>query len=134
MDTTDDILLRNLHFDWVLFNTMSSTLFQKIHEGSIPARFLLCEDLCFAIEDIEPKAPFHALVIPVKPIPSLAEATDEDAPILAACLAAARKLAKEHGLERGWRLVTNCGPESGQTVPHLHFHLLGGRHLGWPPG
>lgn len=113
---------------------MSGTLFQKIHDGSVPAKFLLREELCFAIEDIKPEAPFHALVIPVKPIPSLADATDDDAPILAACLAAARRLAREHGLDTGWRLVTNSGPDAGQTVPHLHFHLLGGRRMGWPPG
>jgi len=110
------------------------TLFEKIHQGAIPARILLREDLCFAIEDIDPKAPFHALVIPVKPIPSLAEATDDDGPILAACLAAARKLAQTHGLDNGWRLVANTGGFAGQTVPHLHFHLLGGRRMGWPPG
>ncbi|MCB9496409.1 MAG: HIT domain-containing protein [Fibrobacteria bacterium] len=110
------------------------TLFEKIHQGTIPARFLLREELCFAIEDIDPKAPFHALVIPVKPIPSLAEATDDDAPILAACLACARRLAKEKGLTQGWRLVANTGMHANQTVPHLHFHLLGGRRMGWPPG
>lgn len=116
------------------FTSMSATLFEKIHNGSIPAKFLLREELCFAIEDIKPEAPFHALVIPVKPIPSLAEATEEDAPILAACLSAARRIAAEHGLAKGWRLVTNSGLEAGQTVPHLHFHVLGGRRLGWPPG
>lgn len=110
------------------------TLFEKIHQGTIPARFLLREALCFAIEDIDPKAPFHALIVPVKPIPSLGEATDEDDSILAACLAMARKLAKAHGLDNGWRLVANTGGYGGQTVPHLHFHLLGGRRMGWPPG
>jgi histidine triad (HIT) family protein len=110
------------------------TLFEKIHQGVIPARILAREDLCFAIEDIDPKAPFHALVIPVKPIPSLADATEDDGPILAACLGLARKLAASHGLDNGWRLVANTGGFAGQTVPHLHFHLLGGRRMGWPPG
>ena len=110
------------------------TLFEKIHQGAIPAKFLAREELCFAIEDIDPKAPFHALVIPVKPIVSLAETGPEDDGILAACLALARKLATEHGLEQGWRLVGNVGIHGGQTVPHLHFHLMGGRRMGWPPG
>ncbi len=110
------------------------TLFQKIHDGTIPAKFLAREDLCFAIEDIDPKAPFHALVIPVKPIPSLAAVGTEDTAIVTACLALARTLAETHGLQDGWRLVANVGVHGGQTVPHLHFHLLGGRRLGWPPG
>jgi histidine triad (HIT) family protein len=110
------------------------TLFEKIHQGAIPARFLHRDELCFSIEDIDPKAPFHALIIPVKPIASLADVGPDDAPILAACVRAAQKLAKEHGLDNGWRLVTNVGGYAGQTVPHLHFHILGGRRLGWPPG
>lgn len=116
------------------FDPMDSTLFEKIHAGTVPAEFLLREELCFVIRDIKPEAPFHALVIPIKPIPSLAESTEADAPILAACLAAARKVAQEYSLCNGWRLVTNSGKDAGQTVPHLHFHLLGGRSLGWPPG
>jgi len=110
------------------------TLFQKIHQGTIPAKFLAREEHCFAIEDIDPKAPFHALIIPVKPIASLAETTSADDAILASCLATARKLAAEHGLDNGWRLVANVGAYGGQSVPHLHFHLLGGRRMGWPPG
>jgi histidine triad (HIT) family protein len=110
------------------------TLFEKIHQGAIPAKFLHRDDLCFAIEDIEPKAPFHALIIPVKPIPSLAAVEPGDAAIVAACVQAARAIAREKGLETGWRLVTNVGSDAGQTVAHLHFHLLGGRKLGWPPG
>ncbi len=110
------------------------TLFEKIHQGTIPAKFLLREELVFAVEDIDPKAPFHALIIPIKPIPSLSDATPEDAPILAAILLAAKRLAKEHGLENGWRLVSNTGGYAGQTVPHLHFHILVGRRMGWPPG
>jgi histidine triad (HIT) family protein len=110
------------------------TLFEKIHQGTIPARFLRRDELCFAIEDIDPKAPFHALIIPIKPIPSLADVGPEDTPILAACIHAAQELAKEHGLDAGWRLVSNVGGYAGQTVPHLHFHILGGRRLGWPPG
>lgn len=111
-----------------------STLFQKIHQGSIPAKFLAREELCFAIEDIDPKAPFHALIVPVKPIASLADVGPDDDAIVVACLALARTLAASHGLQEGWRLVANVGGHGGQTVPHLHFHLLGGRRLGWPPG
>jgi len=111
-----------------------STLFQKIHQGTIPAKFLAREELCFAIEDIDPKAPFHALIVPVKPIPSLAEVGPDDDASIVACMATARKLAVSHGLDNGWRLVANVGAFGGQSVPHLHFHLLGGRRLGWPPG
>lgn len=110
------------------------TLFQKIHQGAIPAKILARRDTCFAIEDIDPKAPFHALVIPVKPIVSLASATEEDQGILADCLKLAREVAAEQQLVQGWRLVANVGADGGQTVAHLHFHLLGGRRLGWPPG
>lgn len=110
------------------------TLFQKIHQGTIPAKFLARRQSCFAIEDIDPKAPFHALVVPVKPIVSLAGLVAEDGPIVAECLALAAEIAREHGLEHGWRLVANVGADGGQTVAHLHFHLLGGRRLGWPPG
>lgn len=110
------------------------TLFQKIHQGAIPAKFLARRELCFAIEDIDPKAPFHALVVPVKPIVSLAGLGPEDGPIVAQCLALATEIAREHGLDNGWRLVANVGADGGQTVAHLHFHLLGGRRLGWPPG
>jgi len=110
------------------------TLFQKIHAREIPARFVNEDEQVFAIHDIDPKAPVHILIIPVKPIPSLAAATPEDAPILSAILLAARRIAEQMELVQGWRLVTNTGSHGGQTVPHLHFHLLGGRHLGWPPG
>ena len=110
------------------------TLFQKIHQGTIPAKFLAREELCFAIQDIDPKAPFHALVISVKPIPSLAEMEPGDEAIVSACIALARKLAAENGLDKGWRLVANVGVYGSQSVPHLHFHLLGGRRMGWPPG
>lgn len=110
------------------------TLFQKIHQGTIPATFLAREELCFAIEDIEPKAPFHALIVSVKPIPSLADILPEDAPILVACLTLAKRLAEENGLDTGWRLVGNVGFNGHQSVSHLHFHLLGGRRMGWPPG
>lgn len=110
------------------------TLFQKIHQGAIPAKFLARRERCFAIEDIDAKAPFHALVVPVKPIASLADAGPEDGVIIADCLALAADIAREHGLANGWRLVANVGADGGQTVAHLHFHVLGGRHLGWPPG
>ncbi|MEN9355636.1 MAG: hypothetical protein RL318_2961 [Fibrobacterota bacterium] len=110
------------------------TLFQKIHAREIPARFVHEDELVFAIHDIDPKAPFHVLIIPVKPIPSLAGIAPEDAGILAAIMLAAQKIATEAGLAQGWRLVSNVGFHGGQTVAHLHFHLLGGRHMGWPPG
>lgn len=110
------------------------TLFQKIHAREIPARFVHEDELVFAIHDIDPKAPFHCLIIPVKPIPSLAAVAPEDGQILSAILLAAQRIAEENALATGWRLVTNVGLHGGQTVPHLHFHLMGGRHMGWPPG
>ncbi len=110
------------------------TLFQKIFAGEIPSQLIYQDELVFAIRDIDPKAPTHVLIIPIKPIPSLADIVPEDAPILSAALFAAQKIAKDEGLVDGWRLVANTGKIAGQTVPHLHFHLLGGRPLGWPPG
>lgn len=114
---------------------MTDTLFTKIITGQIPAQFAYRDDDVVAIYDINPQAPVHLLIIPVKPIPSIAHAEPADAALLGKLLLVARQLAETHGLtEAGYRLVSNIGRDGGQSVPHLHIHLLGGRPLAWPPG
>ena len=110
------------------------TVFAKIIAREIPADIVYEDDLCLAFRDIAPKAPTHVLVIPKKPIVSLIDLTDEDEMIVGRCVLVASRVAAELGLDSGYRLVVNCGQDGGQEVPHLHFHLLGGRPLGWPPG
>lgn len=110
------------------------TIFGKIIAREVPADFVHEDDLCIAIRDIAPKAPTHILVIPKKPIVSLADLTPEDEAIVGRCVLVASQVAEKLGLDNGYRLVVNCGREGGQEVPHLHFHLLGGRPLTWPPG
>lgn len=114
---------------------MAKTLFTKIIDGDIPAKFVYRDETLVVIQDIHPQAPTHLLVIPVKPIPSLAHAAPEDQALLGALLLKAQQLAAQLGLDAGgYRLVINTGAHGGQTVPHLHVHLLGGRALTWPPG
>ena len=110
------------------------TLFEKIILREIPATIVHEDNTCIAIRDIAPQAPTHVLVIPKKPIPRLAEAADEDGATLSHLLLTARKVAAELGLVKGFRIVINNGEHGGETVPHLHVHLLGGRPLEWPPG
>ncbi|MEI6032778.1 MAG: histidine triad nucleotide-binding protein [Verrucomicrobiae bacterium] len=107
------------------------TIFEKICAREIPADIVFEDDVCFAFRDIDAKAPVHILVVPRRAIPRVAEA--DDAGILGHLLLAAARIAKAEGLT-GYRLVINNGPDAGETVPHLHIHLLGGRQLGWPPG
>ena len=110
-------------------------LFCKIAEGQIASKIVYQDEDVVAFEDINPQAPYHILLIPRRHIASVADVTPEDGPLLAVLFAAANKLAQKMGLgERGYRIVTNVGPEAGQSVFHLHFHLLGGRKFGWPPG
>ena len=114
---------------------MSQTLFEKIIARQIPAQIIYEDDLVIAFRDINPQAPTHVLLIPKKPIPRLAEATVEDQATLGHLLLKAGEVAEKLGLKRrGFRLVFNNGPDAGEAVPHLHCHLLGGRHLHWPPG
>lgn len=114
---------------------MSKTLFQKIIDREIPAKLAHEDDLCIAIHDISPQAPVHVLVIPKKPISRIAEATTADQAVLGHLLLTAAALAKKLGVaESGFRIVINNGRDGGETVPHLHVHLLGQRSLGWPPG
>jgi histidine triad (HIT) family protein len=113
---------------------MAETVFSRIIARTIPARIEYEDDRCLAFHDVAPQAPVHVLVIPKRPIPSLAEAGDDDAPLLGHLIAVGARLARQLGLSDGYRLVINCGRDGGQTVDHLHVHLLGGRSLGWPPG
>lgn len=108
-------------------------LFCRMATGEVPVDKVHEDELVFAIRDINPQAPTHLLVIPVDHVASLAE-LDASGPLPARLLAVAAELARREGLPGGWRLVSNVGPDAGQSVPHLHLHLLGGRRLGWPPG
>ncbi|QGJ69128.1 Diadenosine tetraphosphate hydrolase [Planctomycetales bacterium 10988] len=110
------------------------TIFKKIIDHEIPADILYEDDQCLAFRDIAPKAPVHILIIPKKEIPSFADLTSEDEGLIGHMMLVIQKLAQDLELENGYRLVNNCGEEGGQEVPHLHFHLLGGRKLTWPPG
>lgn len=111
------------------------TLFAKIIDLEIPAKFVYEDELCVAIEDIDPKAPIHNLIIPRKPLPGLQAVEAEDEPLLGHLLMVANQLADKHGLiADGFRVVINAGDEGGQSVAHLHLHLLGGRQMSWPPG
>jgi histidine triad (HIT) family protein len=106
------------------------TIFSRIIDGEIPGSFVYQDEHVVAIRDINPAAPVHVLVIPRKPVPSLAELEEGDLELAGRILLAVRKIAEQEGLaERGYRVVVNTGAEGGQTVPHLHFHILGGRQL-----
>jgi histidine triad (HIT) family protein len=114
---------------------MSKTLFEKIVAREIPAKIVYEDDLVLAFHDVKPAAPTHVLIVPKKPIPRIAEATAEDHKILGHLMLKAGEVARQVGLEKsGFRLVFNNGPDAGEAVPHLHCHIIGGRHLRWPPG
>src|SRR5579864_2030954 len=133
------ILMRNLnpqreHFYLLIFNVMTDCLFCKIIDGKIPAKKVYEDEKAFAFEDINPQAPTHVLIIPKKHIVGIDQATEADAELMGYCQLVAAKIARERKLENGFRTVYNVGPDAGQTVFHLHLHLLGGRKMGWPPG
>jgi histidine triad (HIT) family protein len=109
-------------------------LFCRIVAGELPSDRVHEDDEVIAFRDIAPRAPTHVLVIPRRHIPDAHALTDDDAPLLGRMFAAIRTVADHAGLANGYRVVTNVGPESGQTVFHLHLHLLGGRPMAWPPG
>ena len=114
---------------------MSQCLFCRIVERSIPAKILYEDDMALAFEDINPQAPVHILVIPKRHIPSIGDLDDADSPLLAHLVLTCATIAQQKGLaQSGYRLVTNTGAHAGQTVSHLHWHLLGGRPMAWPPG
>lgn len=114
---------------------MSKTLFEKIAAREISADIIYEDDFVMAIRDIHPQAPTHVLIFPKKVLPRIAEAKPEDATVLGHILLKAGEVAEKIGLTKdGYRLVINNGPNGGETVPHLHVHILGGRHMKWPPG
>jgi histidine triad (HIT) family protein len=112
------------------------TIFQRIAAREIPAEILFEDDDVLAIRDVHPQAPVHILVIPKKLIPRIGEADEtQDAALLGKLLVTANRVAKQcHLAESGYRIVINHGPDGGESVPHLHVHVLGGRQMGWPPG
>jgi len=114
---------------------MNDCLFCGITGGKVKGNIVYQDDSVVAFKDIKPRAPVHILIIPRKHIPTLLDLEPADGPFIGAIFFAAAKLAQEHGIaENGYRIVVNCGADAGQTVFHLHYHLLGGRHMGWPPG
>jgi len=110
------------------------TIFKRIIDKEIPAKIVYEDDLCLAFHDVNAQAPTHVLVIPKKEVASINDLGADDQMLVGHLLLVIRKLAEQFGLASGYRVVINCGPDAGQTVDHLHFHLIGGRSLGWPPG
>lgn len=114
---------------------MSDCLFCKIIAGEIPSSKVYEDEYVYAFDDISPEAPVHVLIVPKAHISSANDITEENADVVSAIFLAAKKIAEEKGVaESGYRIVNNCGEDGGQTVKHLHFHLIGGRSLSWPPG
>lgn len=113
---------------------MKDCLFCKIAAGEIPSTKVYEDEKVYAFLDIDPKAPFHAIVIPKEHITSAAEISSDNSSLIAAVFEAIAKIAKNENLEKGFRVVNNCGEDGGQTVGHIHFHLLARRNLAWPPG
>ena len=113
---------------------MSDCLFCKIVEGEIPSNKVYEDDRILCFHDVDPQAPVHVLIIPKKHIPSLDDLQEEDADLISYIMLKVKDIAADLGLENGYRLVNNCGEDGLQTVKHLHFHLIGGRKLTWPPG
>lgn len=113
---------------------MSDTIFSKIIRREIPAKIVYEDDLALAFEDINPQAPTHILVIPKQPIPRLSTTKEEDQALLGHLLLTVAKVANLAGLKNGYRVVINDGQDGGQTVYHLHLHILGDRSMTWPPG
>ena len=109
-------------------------IFCKIIKGRIPSAIVHRDEEVVAFRDLNPQAPVHLLIVPVKHVDSVAEPSVVEGDLLTSVFGVAQKLATEHKLEKGFRIVVNCGADGGQTVSHLHFHLLGQRQLGWPPG
>ncbi len=114
---------------------MMDCLFCKIAAGEIPSDKVYEDELIYAFNDISPAAPCHVLIIPKEHIASANDITDENANVISEIFKTAKKIAQEKGIaEKGYRIVNNCGEDGGQSVKHLHFHLIGGRSLAWPPG
>ncbi len=114
---------------------MEDCIFCKIVKGEIPCEKVYEDDKVLSFKDINPGAPNHVLIIPKKHIGSLNEVTEEDSMLIAHVFLVAKEIVKKLGIDdTGYRIVSNCGEDGGQTVPHIHFHVLGGRSLQWPPG
>ena len=112
---------------------MTTTIFGRILQGEIPCDQVYADDRCLAFRDVQPQAPVHVLVIPRQPLVNLADAAEADQDLLGHLLLVAAKVARQEGLS-AWRTVINTGAEAGQSVFHLHLHVIGGRPLAWPPG
>ena len=110
------------------------TIFSKIIRREVPADIVYEDETTLAFKDINPQAPIHILVIPKKPIPKLDDSVPEDQILMGNLLFIAKRVAEEQGIQNGYRVVINNGPDAGQTVFHLHLHVLGGRQMKWPPG
>jgi histidine triad (HIT) family protein len=110
------------------------TIFEKIIAREIPAEIVLENDKLIAFRDVNPQAPVHVLIVPKRALPRLADATSADRELLGDLLLAAAEIAKQLNLKSGFRVVINSGPDAGESVPHLHVHLLGQRQMNWPPG
>ena len=106
----------------------------RIIDGEIPANIVYEDDFCMAFHDVAPQAPVHVLVIPKKEIKSMADLSDDDQQLAGHLLLTIQKVANQLELDEGYRVISNCGAKAGQTVDHLHFHIMGGRSLQWPPG
>lgn len=114
---------------------MSECIFCMIAEKKIPAKIVYEDEQSVGFEDVNPQAPVHVLVIPKRHIPTILDTGEGDGPLLSHLIEVCKKVARDKGIaERGFRIVTNCNPESGQTVFHIHLHVLGGRPMHWPPG
>jgi histidine triad (HIT) family protein len=113
---------------------MADTIFSKIINGEIPADIVYEDGQVVAFRDVDPKAPVHILIVPREQIPTINDLTPEHALLVGHMVLTAKKLATDEGLDTGYRLVMNCNEAGGQTVFHLHMHLLGGRNMKWPPG
>lgn len=113
---------------------MTDTIFGKIIRREIPADIVYEDDLALAFKDVNPQAPTHILVIPKKPIPRLSESNQEDTELMGHLLMTVKKVAAQANLSKGYRVVINNGEDGGQTVDHLHLHILGDRSMSWPPG
>lgn len=130
-----DWRLNGVQFSRLRQSRMSKTLFEKIADRQIPAQIVYEDDRVVAFRDIQPQSPVHVLIVPRRAIARIAEAGEEDRELLGHLLLKAAEVAKTLGLaEGGYRLVINNGRDGGESVPHLHCHILGGRAMGWPPG
>lgn len=126
--------MQELKSDEIRPMTAEDTVFGKIIRREISADIVYEDELVLAFKDIAPQAPVHIILIPKKPIPKLADATPEDHALMGHLLLKAKQVAQEAGLDNGFRVVINNGPDGGQTVFHLHVHIMGGRQMQWPPG